>query len=120
MSAKLEIIGIKSRLQTSHLLSVGGSGGGGGGGRGVSGGGYMLNADNIKRGLLSSFAEGTWRSDSTNEGFKSTLERKHLFNINVYRPLYPVQWQWNAEGYQDKKTEARYCNKLQVQGPYYQ
>ena len=38
MSAKFEIIGIKSRLQTSHLLS----GGSGGGGRGVSGGGYTF------------------------------------------------------------------------------
>ena len=35
MSAKFEIIGIKSRLPTSHLLS--GGGGGGGGGRGVRG-----------------------------------------------------------------------------------
>ena len=37
MSAKFEIIGIKSRLQTSHLLS----GGGGGGSRGCQGAGIL-------------------------------------------------------------------------------
>ena len=39
MSAKFEIIGIKSRLRTSHLLSGGGGGwrGGGGGGGAVRG-----------------------------------------------------------------------------------
>ena len=42
MSAKFEIIGIKSRLRTSHLLSGGGGGWRGGGGGGLSGGGYIF------------------------------------------------------------------------------
>ena len=54
--------------------------------------------------------QSTSRSYTVNVGFKFTL-----LIMNEYIDLfYPVKRWWHAEGDQSKRTEAGYCNKLQI------